>query len=279
MPEILTKHDRRNGPKASDAGSQAYSGVTDVDVVSCCSSASHSPKKPLKDQPLSWLELGIFRDAPALGRNSGDSCCFKYVTQRFVTCCGYLQVLLNFPFASQLAQFQSDLSDSHISFCCQVYYYSLCCCLSARVMTDIQREIREMLHAWKEAPEGSVQEVITKAEYQRLSVLQFESFQLRNASKHVRDDDDRAEAPLKKTRTGAWSEKHCDLDENTVCSVICCACLKEWHLCIVSTAVPLCEIVLAREQSCGLLFKSDSTTPVPPHACPVNCLPCVIIMP
>ena len=36
-------------------------------------------------------------------------------------------------------------------------------------MTDIQREIREMLRAWKEAPEGSVQEVIAKAEYQRLS--------------------------------------------------------------------------------------------------------------
>ncbi len=46
-------------------------------------------------------------------------------------------------------------------------------------MTDIKREIRKMLHAWKEAPEGSVQEAIAKVEYQRLSALQFERLKLR----------------------------------------------------------------------------------------------------
>ncbi len=123
---------------------------------------------------------------------------------------------------------------------------------SARVVTEIEREIRELLHARQEAPEGSKQEAIAKAESQRLSALQVESSKLRNAGKHVRDDDDVAEPPLKKTRTGACSEKHRDLDANTICCVICCACLKEWHLCKVSIAVPLCESVVARKQSCGL---------------------------
>jgi len=107
---------------------------------------------------------------------------------------------------------------------------------AARVMTDIEQEIRELHRAWKEAPEGSKQEALAKAEYQRLSALQLESSKLTNAGKHARDDDDVAEPPLKKTRTGVWSEKH--LDEDTVCCVICHACFKEWHLCKVSIGCP-----------------------------------------
>ena len=101
-------------------------------------------------------------------------------------------------------------------------------------MTDIEREIRELLYAWKVAPEGSIQEAVAQAEYQRRSALQVESSKLRNSGKHARDDGDVAEPPWKKTRTGAWSERHRDLDENTVCCVISYACLKAWHLCKVS---------------------------------------------
>ncbi len=39
-------------------------------------------------------------------------------------------------------------------------------------MADIEQEIRQFLKAWQEAPEGSKQEAIAKAEYARLSALQ-----------------------------------------------------------------------------------------------------------
>ncbi len=45
-------------------------------------------------------------------------------------------------------------------------------------MTDIEQEIRELLQAWKEAPEGSKQEAIAKAEYERLSALQVKAGKL-----------------------------------------------------------------------------------------------------
>ena len=45
-------------------------------------------------------------------------------------------------------------------------------------MTDIEQEIRHWLKEWQEAPEGSTQEALAKAEYDRLSALQIKTGKL-----------------------------------------------------------------------------------------------------
>ena len=45
-------------------------------------------------------------------------------------------------------------------------------------MTDIEQEIRDFLRKWEQAPEGSEQEAIAKAGYDRLSALQAETGKL-----------------------------------------------------------------------------------------------------
>ena len=39
-------------------------------------------------------------------------------------------------------------------------------------MTELEQEIKSWLKAWQEAPEASKQEIVAKAEYDRLSALQ-----------------------------------------------------------------------------------------------------------
>lgn len=55
-------------------------------------------------------------------------------------------------------------------------HFIVFCC--DRVMTDMEQEIRDLLKEWKEAPEGSKQEAVAKAEYDRLSALQVKTGKL-----------------------------------------------------------------------------------------------------